>query len=173
VDPGAYGSHARPDHYVEHLGSGPRGGGWWAVWLIMHLSLCRSDYEALIAEAQAGYPLEICGLAAGRLREILRLYPVPNRLASASAYEMEPRQQIEAMIDLENRGWELVAAYHSHPRGPDTPSPTDMAQAYYPGLIQIIISLDERRRPVVRAFLIDGPRPEEVTLDVTEMAGAQ
>lgn len=86
-----------------------------------------------------------------------RLYPVHNYLASPVAYEMEPLQQLEAMMDIEDRGLELLAIYHSHPHGPERPSPMDVAQAYYPDAATIIVSLRDLRQPVARAFtIVDG-----------------
>ena len=73
---------------------------------------------------------------------------IENILQSPVAYEMDPRQQLEAMLHIEDSGLDLMAAYHSHPHGPSRPSATDLAQAYYPDLPQIIISLRERSAPV-------------------------
>ena len=45
----------------------------------------------------------------------------------------------------------------SHPDGPARPSATDVANAYYPNAVQLIISLADRARPSVRAFtIVDG-----------------
>jgi proteasome lid subunit RPN8/RPN11 len=132
----------------------------------MALRLAQSDYERIVVAAQEGYPLEVCGLMAGRANEVMRLYPVYNRLESATAYEMELAEQVTAMLELEEQGWEMIAVYHSHPRGPDVPSPADIALAYYPGVVQVIISLADRPQPSVRAFTVDEGRVEEVVLEI-------
>ena len=76
---------------------------------------------------------------------------------SPVAFEMEPLQQIKAMLAMEAEGLELIAIYPSHPSGPARPSITDVANAYYPDAVQLIISLANRARPGVRAFtIIDG-----------------
>lgn len=124
----------------------------------------RDEYEKMLAHVQAEYPLEACGLLAGIERRVCHLYPVANKLKSTTAYEMEPRQQIAAMVEMEARGWEMTAVYHSHPQGPETPSATDVAQLYYQEAIQVIVSLRERERPVVRAFRIEGEWVEELPL---------
>ena len=128
------------------------------------LVIGREDYERMVAHVQAEYPLEACGLLAGIEGRVCCLYPVENRLQSETAYEMDPRQQVAAMVAMEEKGWEMTAIYHSHPAGPETPSATDVAQLYYQEAIQVIVSLRDRERPVVRAFRIVGENVEEVPL---------
>lgn len=120
----------------------------------------------MLQQLQAAYPLEACGLLAGRERRTTRLYAIDNILQSPVAYEMDPLQQVKALLDLEARGETLLAIYHSHPGGPETPSPTDVAQAYYPEAIHIIVSLQAPTRPVVRAFTIAGGRVGEIPWEV-------
>ena len=110
--------------------------------------------EEMIAYVLSLYPEEACGLVGGQDGQAARLYPVENALHSPTAFEMEPLQQIKAMLALESEGLELLAIYHSHPHGPARPSASDVAQAYYPDAAQIIISLADRARPSLRAFLI-------------------
>lgn len=128
------------------------------------LTIERLLYETMLAAVQRAYPLEACGFLAGLAGRATHLYPIDNRLQSPVAFEMEPGQQIEAMIDIEERGWVMLAIYHSHPQGPETPSPTDVARAYYPEAIQVIISLQQRSQPVVRAFTIRDSQVTEVPL---------
>ena len=120
----------------------------------------------MLAQLQAVYPLEGCGLLAGRAGRVERVYPVDNALHSPFEYEMDPRQQLQAMLDLEDAGWELLAIYHSHPHGPPDPSATDVARAYYPEALHVIVSLANHERPSVRAFSISGGQVEEVLLEI-------
>ena len=39
---------------------------------------------------------------------------------------------------MEELGFELLAIYHSHPNGPDHPSPTDLAEHAYPETAALI-----------------------------------
>jgi proteasome lid subunit RPN8/RPN11 len=130
------------------------------------LRLRAAQYSEMLAHVRAGYPEEACGLMAGLDGEVLRLYPVENRLHSPVAYEMEPLQQLQALQQLEDAGWDLLAIYHSHPRGPETPSAHDVAQAYYPDSLNVIISLANPQRPVVRAFSIRDGAVHEQALTV-------
>lgn len=94
---------------------------------------------------------------AGRDGLVTAVYPIENILNSQTAYEMAPLPQIEAMLAIEAHGDELCAIYHSHPHSPAYPSPTDVAQAYYPDAIYLIVSLQERAQPIMRGFrIVDG-----------------
>jgi [CysO sulfur-carrier protein]-S-L-cysteine hydrolase len=124
-------------------------------------------YEEMLAHLRATYPEEGCGLMAGQGRDVLRLYPVENWLHSRVAYEMEPRQQLKAFQALEDAGLELLAIYHSHPNGPEIPSTHDIAQAYYPEALWVIVSLAEPDGPVARAFMIRDRQVRECTLAIS------
>lgn len=130
------------------------------------LSIPRRQYEAMLKQLRRAYPLEACGLLAGSDGRVMRVYAVENVLHSRSEYEMEPRQQVEAMLALEEAGWELLAIYHSHPDGPQTPSPTDVARANYPQAAQVIVSLADREQPVARAFTIVEGKVDEISLRI-------
>jgi proteasome lid subunit RPN8/RPN11 len=86
---------------------------------------------------------------------------------------MDPVQQIKAMLAMEAEGLELIAIYHSHPDGPARPSPTDVALAYYPDTVQLIISLSDRARPSVRGFTIVDGVVAEVGWELDDVAGEQ
>jgi len=134
--------------------------------MVTDLEITRAQYEALIEQAQSAYPLETCGLMGGAESRVRRLYPVDNIRRSPVAYEMDPTEQLRAMLDMEEEGWELVAIYHSHPHGPQTPSAIDVDQAYYPDSAYVIISLLSQPRPEIRAFNIVAGRVEEIPLHV-------
>ena len=113
--------------------------------------------DEMLAHVAGLWPEEACGLVGGRDGRAVRLYPVENTRHSPVAFEMDPLQQIKAMLAMEAEGLELITIYHSHPDGPARPSATDVANAYYPDAVQLIISLADRARPSVRAFtIIDG-----------------
>lgn len=113
--------------------------------------------DEMLAHVAGLWPEEACGLVGGRDGRAVRLYPVENTRHSPVAFEMDPLQQIKAMLAMEAEGLDLIAIYHSHPDGPARPSATDVANAYYPDAVQLIISLADRARPSVRAFtIVDG-----------------
>ncbi len=103
---------------------------------------------------------------AGSAGIIQQIYPVNNILSSPVAYQMDPTQQVNAMLELEEQGWDLLAIYHSHPLGPPTPSPSDIAQATYPEAAYVIVSLQNIRSPSIRAFKIEEESVSEIRLKV-------
>ncbi len=110
----------------------------------------------MVAQARAGAPLETCGILGGRQGQALAAYPMANELHSPVRYRADPQELLSAFLDIESRGWEIVGIYHSHPAGPAVPSATDIAEAYYPEAVYIIISLAQQP-PSVRGFkIIDG-----------------
>jgi proteasome lid subunit RPN8/RPN11 len=114
------------------------------------LRLSRVQLEQMIAQARADAPLETCGLLAGRDGRVTRVLPVPNILRSRVAYRMDGQEFLDAMAACD---FEPLAIYHSHPQGPPVPSPTDVAESYYPDSIYVIISLAQAP-PSVQAFRI-------------------
>ncbi len=128
------------------------------------LRITRSVYEAMLAHLQAVYPLEGCGILGGVGDTAGQHVAIDNILQSPVAYEMDPLQQIQAMMTIEAQGQEIIAIYHSHPAGPAHPSPTDVALAYYPDSVYVIVSLTDQTAPTVGAFRIGDGRYTPVSL---------
>lgn len=131
------------------------------------LVLTRAQWETMTAHTQALWPDEACGLLAGTDSLVRRVYPVENILHSAWEYQMDPREQVRVMIEIETTGWELNGIFHSHPAGPPIPSATDVARAYYPDCVYIIL-VPEAGVWQGRGFLIADGQVEEVVLSVLE-----
>ena len=132
----------------------------------MQLILRSSQYQEMLSHVSQWYPLEACGLLSGTGQAVTSVYPIDNILRSPTAYEMEPTQQLKAMLDFEARGESLLAIYHSHPHGPERPSQTDVEKAYYPEAVYVIISLRETSKPVATAYTIVNGRVTSVALKV-------
>jgi proteasome lid subunit RPN8/RPN11 len=58
-------------------------------------------------------------------------------------YRMRAEDQLRAFMAVEEAGLDLIAIWHSHPRGPAHLSPTDLAEAYYPEATLLVWSLAE------------------------------
>ena len=137
------------------------------------LTLTAAQWREVVAHVEAGRPNEACGLLAGEGGVVRRVYPVENVLHNPREYQMDPKRQVEVMLEIEGAGWELSGIYHSHPGGPPVPSPTDVAQAYYPDSIYVILApqaaAGEWRG---RAFRIEAGEVKEVeVMIVNESAG--
>ena len=130
------------------------------------LVLTQAHWQALARQVQADLPNETCGFLAGRAGVVEQVWPVPSARPSPVEYEMEPEAQIRAMLAIEAAGLELTAIYHSHPAGPARPSPTDIAQAYYPETMYVIISPDGRGGWQARAFWIAAGQTQEAGLEI-------
>lgn len=126
---------------------------------------------AIIHHLSASVPLEGVGLLAvpdgadadEPVVRAIGFYPGTNGAASATRYTMPPEEVIAAFVDMRARGWRLGGIVHSHPRGPATPSPTDLREAYYPEALMVIVSFAVTP-PEIRAWWVgaaDG-RPREV-----------
>lgn len=126
-----------------------------------------SDHlEQMIKHLEEVFPQEGCGLAAGKSSHVERIYPVKNSLASSTAFEMDPLEQIEAMLDMDSRQLEFLAIFHSHPFGPAEPSHTDISMAYYPEAAHIIVSWDAGHHRSIRLFSIINGVVDEMELEL-------
>lgn len=131
--------------------------GVWHARPIRALRLSARQRRALLAHAAATPAIEVCGLLGGRGARATSIYRVRNAAARpAIEFEMEPASQIAALREMRRRGERLVGIYHSHPRGPARPSARDLAEAAYPGVAYLILSLARRTAPRIAAFRFDG-----------------
>lgn len=62
-----------------------------------------------------------------------------NQAQSPLRYRLDPREQLQAFNWIDSRGLELLGVFHSHPSGPVSMSPTDIAEAGY-DLVHVIWS---------------------------------
>lgn len=115
------------------------------------------------AHAQTCLPEEACGMIGGQNGSGSVCLPVTNLLHSATAYQMEPIELLAAFNRFEAEGLELLAIYHSHPAGPQSPSPTDISMFAYPGVYTLILSPSGSGWQV-RAFLIEAGIASEVVI---------
>jgi proteasome lid subunit RPN8/RPN11 len=135
----------------------------------LHLTAAHRD--AMLEHVRLAWPQEACGLLGGPPGVVERVYRVENVLHSPVAYYMDPTAQVQAMLELEDAGWDVCGIFHSHPAGPAVPSATDVAQAYYPEAVYVILAPLTPRNPAawgMRGFEIDNGHVREISLLVTE-----
>jgi len=133
----------------------------------------------MIAHARELDPYECCGLLAGKNGTITVHYPITNTVAKDAqavdvfasadvkrlgelteraraevAYFMDPKEMLAAFKDMRLAGLDLAAIYHSHTHSPAYPSLTDIGLAYYPEAAYLIISLEDKQKPDVKAYWI-------------------
>ncbi|MGH2448998.1 MAG: Mov34/MPN/PAD-1 family protein [Chloroflexota bacterium] len=122
----------------------------------------------MIDHARGEFPNEACGLLAARAGIATEYYGIANVEASPVRYRMEPKEQLDAMLDMDERGFDLGAIYHSHTHTPAYPSTTDIRLASYPEPLYIIVSLARPSDPELRGFRIVDGQVEEVPLAIQD-----
>jgi proteasome lid subunit RPN8/RPN11 len=128
----------------------------------MALRMAREHLEEMIAHARETFPLECCGLLAGRDGQVVRVYRGYNVDQSPYTYRLDDRQLLQFLREMDREGLEVVGIYHSHTSSEATPSRTDVARAFYPEAVYVIISLQQPDSPRVRGFrIVDGSVSEE------------
>jgi proteasome lid subunit RPN8/RPN11 len=110
----------------------------------------------IISHARDAAPEECCGLIGGTSKGSAQtIYRMRNAAADPlTTYEAAPEDLFAAQRSMRERGEQLLAIYHSHPRS-DTPTPsaTDVRLAYYPSAVYFIVGLGGDQ-PNLRAFRI-------------------
>ncbi len=125
------------------------------------LSLDDQIRQAILVHADNCAPNECCGLlAADESGRIRFAYPLTNVDPSPVSYTIDPDEHFQAIRHAESRGWEIAGAFHSHPRGPATPSVVDVAGALEPDWAYLVAAPDE-----IRCFRIRDREVEEVGLE--------
>jgi len=130
------------------------------------LSLTKEQLQQMIAHVDSHAPLEACGLLAGIDSKVETVLEVTNQAQSAVRFVMDPIEQLNAFEWIESNGQELIGIFHSHPTGPETVSPTDIADAAYAVVHIILARVDNNWR--ARGFWIKDGKYDEVTLLVIE-----
>ena len=143
------------------------------------LQIPQKIIDQMIAHAEAEAPNECCGLLAGKEETVRRIYQIANlpsgdpKVADLNVpsdrrfrYVMDPQAQLQAFKQMRREGDELLAIYHSHPHSAAYPSQTDVRLAFYPESYYLIISLENKKTPDVRAFRIVDQKITEETLNV-------
>lgn len=118
---------------------------------------------ALVDEAERAAPAECCGVLGGIDGRIVEVVPIANVAADAeSHFELDPAGLVKARSALRRAGLDVVGFYHSHPRTSPEPSSYDVANAWYPESVYVVIGLEPG--PAVRAFRIVNGRWSERTV---------
>ncbi|MDR2622164.1 MAG: M67 family metallopeptidase [Dysgonamonadaceae bacterium] len=126
--------------------------------------LPRHIIEGIIEQAQRELPDEACGLLAGNENEVVKQYPLTNIDHSPEHFSFDPKEQFQVLREARKEGRQIIANYHSHPESPARPSNEDIRLAYDPDIIYIILSLQDKQNPVIKAFKINNGISEEISI---------
>ena len=120
------------------------------------ITIRTSHLEQVFTHARDSSPNECCGLIGGGDDGITAsVYRLRNIASNPeTAYEAAPEELFTAQRRMRDRGEQLLAIYHSHPRSIEPePSETDIRLAFYPAATYVIVGL-AGTQPVLRAFHI-------------------
>lgn len=120
------------------------------------LEITEDHANEIIAHAREANPHECCGLIGGAENGVAQsVYRLRNLAAQPRVtYEAAPEDLFAAQRKMRERGEQLLAIYHSHPRADEPyPSETDVRLAYYPTAVYLIVGLGSEE-PCLKAFRI-------------------
>jgi proteasome lid subunit RPN8/RPN11 len=147
--------------------------------------------QQLIAHALEGAPDEVCGMLAGRDGRIERVFRVRNVADEVTPdqhmfvdrvtheptagrrpvhYYMDPLDQLRVYREIDDLELDVLAYYHSHTHTEARPSPTDVRLARDPTALWVLVSLEHRDNPDVRAWRVEKTDPMDETGQVTEVS---
>jgi [CysO sulfur-carrier protein]-S-L-cysteine hydrolase len=135
----------------------------------MSLILTTEQLEQLIAQARHDAPNETCGIITGKQGRALKIYALKNIDPDPRIrYNVDPLELLNALHETEDLGREHLAIYHSHPASPAYPSPTDIARAFYPEVVYVLISLMNPELAMMRGFHIVDGQVEEIVIEIED-----
>jgi len=112
----------------------------------MPLEVTSEALAAMRAHAAAAHPHEACGILLGEGGRIIEARPAANVHPSPHThFEIDPQALIDAHRAARAGGPQVLGYYHSHPRGPASPSATDAASAAGDGRVWAILAGTDAR----------------------------
>jgi proteasome lid subunit RPN8/RPN11 len=136
--------------------------------------ISRDLLDEIVAHAREEAPNECCGMVAARDDRAERVHRAENTEASPLRFNIDGREILRVVEEIEAAGAQLGAIYHSHTRSAPYPSQTDIGVAlvdgrgeqWWPGTLYLIVGL-AGEEPDVRVWDIrPGGEVEEVALEV-------
>ncbi len=141
------------------------------------VSIRRASMDAIVAQAEREFPFECCGLIIGdnenSAEDVRPVANIQNRMHAEdpaafprdarTAFLMEPKAHLAAMIEADRRKLAIRAVYHSHPNYDAYFSATDRAHACsfdpsepdYPDIAYIVVSIRGGKFAGAAAFAWD------------------
>jgi proteasome lid subunit RPN8/RPN11 len=124
-------------------------------------------YKEIVEQALREFPNEACGVIAAEAGAPVKVFAMTNADASPVTYRLDGKEQLTVFDEIDERGWDLWAIYHSHTHTEAYPSETDRKLAFYPESRYLVLSVADREHPVIRSFFIREGAVEEEELTVT------
>ena len=135
--------------------------------MVTPLRVPRVLLDEIVRHAHNDFPDECCGIVATNGDHAVKVFPATNIHHSPTRFEIDGREVIRVLREIEDEGWELGSIYHSHTRTAAYPSQTDVNfAANWPDVVWLIVSLENREERSVRVFEIADGSIAEVELEV-------
>ena len=126
------------------------------------LTLKKELFKRITEHAIREFPNEACGILSGSQGRVEKVYEMANVDKSPETFFMDAREQLKVMKEIRNKGEEMIGIYHSHVASLAYPSSHDVELALYPEVSYVIISIKDRKNPLIRSFkIVEGKITEE------------
>jgi len=131
----------------------------------MTLRIRRQLLNEIRCHGEESFPDECCGFLIGTRTDAAKTVEDVRRTANEMATSRQTRFLIspEAYMDAEKhaqqKGWQVLGFYHSHPNHPARPSAHDLEQAW-PWYSYLIVSVQEGRAEEVTSWVMKDDRTQ-------------
>ena len=125
------------------------------------IKIRKDIYEEIVSHSKGNAPNESCGILAGKDRTVTKLYKMTNTESSPVSFLMDPKEQLSVMKDMRASSLDMLGIYHSHPSTNAHPSAKDLDMAFYDDASYVIVSLQDKNKPVIQSFAVKGGKVEE------------
>jgi proteasome lid subunit RPN8/RPN11 len=129
---------------------------------VFMLKIGKTELDEILRHGEETYPYECCGVLLGHMEgEVRRVTAVARagntRTDSAhNRYNIDPQDLIRIQRQGRQRGEDVIGYYHSHPDHPARWSPTDLAEAHWPGYSYVITSVEQGKAAITNSFELSG-----------------
>ena len=160
----------REEDWAEARSAGARPALWGTA--VGEAKLPAALLQQVVVAARAGVPNEACGLlVADRYHAAAgvpsRYVALRNSAESPYRYLIDPQEQLQVWMELDDADEVVWAIVHSHVASAAVPSATDVGLALYPDSLYVICSLADPESPIVRAWSIRDRTVLEVALTLS------
>jgi len=141
------------------------------------VSVAQAALEGITAHAEEIYPYECFGFLLGQHGQSCIRVARPGRnvdtVRAHDRYEMDPQEFLQAQLEAEKWGGEIVGFYHSHPDGTAIPSAYDRERAWEEYLY-LIVPVAGGRAGTVRLWQLQASEGSflEITMHIVKGGSA-
>ena len=124
-------------------------------------------WQTMEAHVRVSFPREACGVLAGEREHVHWVEPITNVENSRDRFRMDPQEQLDVMMRIEDEGLQLLGIYHSHPQGPEELSESDIQEAAYLEAAHLVWSPCGEQWSC-RAFIVKPHSAREIPIHIIE-----